>query len=170
MRLPRVRLTVRRMMLAVAVVCVVMAWSLARQRSERAERYRELAEFNANYERGCVGLISRLEYELAHLGGDSTSPAAQDSARGIEDLLVMARDNSGERLTAKDQARRFVHVVPPARIEVLARQGRGLVAYYSEMGRWYASQRQAYMLAARSPWMSVNPGPPPDLYSFVRHE
>jgi hypothetical protein len=98
------------------------------------------------------------------------SPAVQNAAKGIEGFLIMARNNQGEKITAKDLARRTVPVVPPERIEALAKQGRGVAAYYSALGRWSAVQEKKYTRAAGSPWLTVGPDPPPDLYFFVRHE
>lgn len=141
MRLPRLRLTVRRLMAAVALAALMISGEQARR---RAVDYLDRADAHATIEaRLRSGLESssleeeveelRREFEEIDKSPDSPGPfAAQLSADSERQL----REYRAEREADRREGRQWIE--------------------------WHARMKERYRRAAWRPWRAVAPEPPPD--------
>jgi hypothetical protein len=131
MRLPRVRFTVRRMMIAVAVVAVLIGVGLHVERAIRFSRlstnYVEFAAMYAEYE-SILRKRERNHRELAERERESADKFQRSSS--VELWRRLAQEDT-------DRADKF----------------KSLAEYHSRM-------KAKYQAAARRPWLDVEPDPP----------
>jgi Tfp pilus assembly protein PilX len=131
MPMPRVRFTVRRMMIAVAVVAVLIGVGLQIRRAIRFSRlsanYLELAAMDAEYE-SILRKRERNHRELAEIERESADKFQQSSI--VELWRRLAQEDT-------DRADKFK-----------------LLAEY------HASMKAKYQAAARRPWLHIEPDPP----------
>jgi hypothetical protein len=154
--MPRCRITVRWMMVAVALLGLGMGTLVLRQRA--ADYARKAAEF-AHKEGICLYAESRVIDSLRAIRGDHPKRTIQDGARNLE-MFVIVTASHWRPIRQSEHDRRFVPIVPSDRIAALARWGPSAVAYYSDLSRWNGSLRRKYARLARYPWLPLDPDPP----------
>ncbi len=165
MSLPRVRLTIRRMMILVAVVAVILGggfgvFPLKRQRDHYLERaalhalkdaaHQEMAVF---YRDGFVARDSRLLVREQHLARSKRWMGERRSSPGLSPEV---RDRM-VRSWAENESRNdeiFVEVQREASLYRRKRESSRHSAAY------HASLKQKYFRAAALPWETVPPDPP----------
>jgi hypothetical protein len=130
MRLRRVRFSVRRLMVAVAVVAVSMGGWKEYQRGMRSRKIYELRV-----------LLFEVQEDLARSDGNRTHAQWEADCREVERLNRHVRDNLGN---VTDTV-----LFPPDPPEVARKK----VVHYARLKAKYAR-------AARFPWWPVTPDPP----------
>jgi hypothetical protein len=157
MRLPRIRLTVRRMMLATSLLAMVLGGFVMRQ---RAVAFRERVSVYDKCEEGCFRYYEQISKNLKVLETGRGGQAELDAAKNLESFLIVRRWNRGDPITAEDMARRFVRTISPDRIATLRKLGHEEVDFYLDLAKSHRANRHLYENAARYPWLPVPPKAP----------
>jgi hypothetical protein len=158
MRLPRVRFTVRRMMVSVAILALLLgAGSELKRASDRVKVYRQMArQHKANeqaYRRASVAISDRQAPILKVIRQDGT---VREVPRNTSTIVI-------------ERGQRLVHARPPAldqREISLGKEYATRAAYHERLGRKYDS-------LADHPWSHASPDPEPPRTSelpYVRRE
>jgi hypothetical protein len=132
MRLPRVRLTVRRMMIAVAVVAILCGVGLQIRRAIR------LSRLSAEYTRQAVNFA---EFE-------STWRQSERHHREREQELRKLVDDPRQGVGGPEFWRR------------MAKGETDEAEKLKSLAEFHASMKSKYQAAARRPWIAVEPDPP----------
>jgi hypothetical protein len=135
MRLPRLRFTIRWMMVVVAIVALALGstlWGLKMRRLARSYALRA-----------------------------STAKQAETNYRGLETKVTRAvrEIELGQKMIEPRPVReepRFASIA----LDHQMRRALGLAAYLKRLGDHHATLRRKYERAARYPWLTIEPGPP----------
>lgn len=140
MRLPRIRFTVRRLMVAVAVAAVALG---ANDLRRRRERFLTLGATHKGNARVCVS------------SADWYASTAAANEREAERLRAALRSNDG----AKGPHVQFASQMAST-IEAAAADQRAEERKHRDRARVHDALRIKYERAARSPWLPVPPDSP----------
>ncbi len=169
MRWPRLRFTVRRMMIVVAVLALILGGSLE---SIRLRRYRDECLKRAG---------THARWEQSYLARERLSLAMEQSARETADLVepflvrkleersARLKNRLSERMLEGMDRRTRTHILESERRQAeLAEQPKKQAAEkhaeavrFAEFAAYHTALKRKYLRAAARPWRSVEPDPPP---------
>ena len=152
MKFPRLRFTVRRMMVAVAVVAIGLAGLQAWRLRTRGFRYQQRARFHARWEAHWRRGVERLSRGAENRPDVLTLP----SRTGLR-----YRFQPGSKDLIAEYNGPPVKLAPPILTDSrrLA-YNRYRAAGCAKLMAFHAKMRQNYEHAARYPWLPVEPDPP----------
>lgn len=152
MRIPRFRFTIRRMMIAVAVVGIV-TWCIRYDRASRrwavnySKRVKDLTRLEAWARKSGRKLRENLNAEIA------AAEDARDRAEFLkEDAVAYPRHDSTATIQGADS---LIRMTPQ-----LIRHLHDRVTLADRRVDYYAAMKAKYERAARYPWFTVAPDPP----------
>jgi tetratricopeptide (TPR) repeat protein len=163
MRLPRLRLTVRRMMIVIAALALVLGSSIEAIRLRRwRDEFLMRAQAHAQYER--INLESEgLARNMTKFYRDSAESDEASSKRwsspGVLSRLLGFKGEPGLAEIHSNLAE--IHSKQAEREKDLAIQGRDQATKYAEAAAYHAALKRKYLRAASRPWLPVEPDPPP---------
>jgi hypothetical protein len=153
MRLPRVRFTVRRMMVAVAAAAFLMYAALLANRSARsleiARGHRADAASYAKQGQRCVEEVQERESRIAEQLREALEAEQRAAAAGGDAVNARAESDHASRLRAL-----ATHEEDALRLK------KDEAAHYSTLRAYYKRLEAKHAYAAAHPWLSSDPDPP----------